>query len=155
MRSKKSKQRVRLYMYATTRGGGYAHSRVFEKLLITLLRLLRVASSLRIHVQRLSLSYVDRRISRHNCHFFDEQCVLSPEYAFGCKFLTAKASIFPRALTFTKWTTSNQSRRKRIAAPNKHKLVASMPTEGTRFSSSEINIESSHASPMPSPSVSA
>ena len=139
------------------KGGGYAHSRVFERLLITLLRLLRVANSLRIHVRRLFLSSVGPGISKHNFHFFDEQCVLSPEYACGCKFPTAKASIFLRALTFTKWTASNQSRRTRSDAPNKHKLVASIPIEGRAPpGSSELKISStSHAVPTPLPSVSA
>ena len=58
---------------------------------ITLLRLLRVANSMKIHVETLFLSYVDPSISRHNYHFFDEQCVLSPEYALGYKFPIAKA----------------------------------------------------------------
>lgn len=79
---------VHVYDYE---GGRCAHSRVLEKLLITLLRLLRVASSLRIHVRTLFLSYVGPSISKRNSHFFDEQSVLSPEYACGCKSPTAKA----------------------------------------------------------------
>ena len=50
----------------------------------------------------------------------------------------------------------DQSRRTRTAAPNKHKLVASMPIDGRAPVSSELKISStSHAVPTPLPSVSA
>ena len=66
-------------------------SGAFDNPVITLLRLLRVANSLKIHVRTMFLSYVGSSISKHNSHFFDEQYVLSPECAFGYKFPTAKA----------------------------------------------------------------
>ena len=54
------------------------------------------------------------------------------------------------------WTEWNQSRRTRTAAPNKHKLVASIPIDGMEYDSSELELSSSsHAVPMPSPSASA
>ena len=62
-----------------------------QNVFIILLRLLRVANLLKIHVRTMFLSYVGSSISKRNSHFFDEQYVLSPECAFGYKFPTAKA----------------------------------------------------------------
>ena len=79
---------VHVYGY---KGGRCTHSGTFDNVFIILLRLLRVANSLKIHVRTMFLSYVGPSISKRNCHFFDEQYVLSPECAFGYKFPTAKA----------------------------------------------------------------
>jgi len=79
---------VHVYGY---KGFPCTHSGAFDNQVITLLRLLRVANSLKIHVRTMFLSYVGPSISKRNSHFFDEQYVLSPECAFGYKFPTAKA----------------------------------------------------------------
>ena len=79
---------VHVYGY---KGGRCTHSGTFDNVFIILLPLLRVANSLKIHFRKLFLSFVGLSISKRNSHFFDKQCVLSPEYACGYKFPIAKA----------------------------------------------------------------
>ena len=67
------------------------HSVAFDNLFIILLHLLRVANSLKIHFRTLFLSLVGLSISKRNYHFFDKQCLLSPEYACVHKLPIAKA----------------------------------------------------------------
>ena len=79
---------VHVYGYE---GTPCTYSGTTDNVVIILLPLLRVANSLKIHVRTLFRSFVGLNISKRNSHFFDKQCVLSPEYACGYKFPIAKA----------------------------------------------------------------
>ena len=79
---------VSVYIYE---GAPCTYSGTADNVVIILLPHLRVANSLKIHVRTLFRFFFGLSISKRNSHFFDKQCVLSPEYACGYKFPIAKA----------------------------------------------------------------